>query len=443
MSLKRGLVYTLLTQAPTLLLYFVASMVMTRLLGETGRGEYTLITNLSTFLAMFMSLNVGFGITYFISKQPDDRVRLIGTATTVLLLNALLVPVILLITALVPSLSSIIMPESRMHWGYWGFVYVNVMLSLLNTTISSVLLGYKRFSALNWMSLLNAGLSAGAMLILFFAPNDPGNDSLPVVLIVSTITVTCVSVVWCMLYAVHVGVAPKPVLSWPTLRPIVIFSLIGHVSNLINLINYRFDVWVVDTYRGAAELGLYAVAVGVAQLLFNIPEPFSRVVQPYLFGQVKNEMLTRFKAIARINFTVLLGLALVMALSAHIFLPMLFGEAFARSVSPLRLLLPGVVLSGTAKLLAQLVIQSGLQHFNLIGASVAAVVTIILDLLLIPHMGIHGAAIASSISYAVVLGIILLTLRWKMNITIHDVFFLRWSDIKVLSRNLPWTTPRG
>ncbi|HRF78798.1 MAG TPA: polysaccharide biosynthesis C-terminal domain-containing protein, partial [Flavobacteriales bacterium] len=198
-----------------------------------------------------------------------------------------------------------------------------------------------------------------------------------------------------------------------------------------------------DTYKGAAELGLYAVAVGVAQLLFNIPEPFSRVVQPYLFGQVKNEMLSRFKAIARINFTVLVGLALVMAFSAHLFMPMLFGEAFERSVSPLRLLLPGVVLSGAAKLLAQLVIQGGFQHFNLIGASVAAVITITLDLLLIPHMGIQGAAIATSISYAVVLGIILLTLRWKMNITIHDVFILRWRDIKVLSKNLPWTTPRG
>lgn len=444
MSLKRGLVYTLLTQAPTLLLYFVASTVMTRLLGETGRGEYSLITNLSTLLAMFMSLNVGFGITYFISKQPDDRVRLIGTAATILLLNALLVPVILLLTAAMPSFSGIIMPESRMHWGYWGFVYVNVMLSLVNTTISSVMLGYKRFSALNWMSLLNAGLSAIGMLILFLAPNgEPGDDSLPAVLIVSTITLACVSVVWCLLYVVHVGVVPKPVLSWPTLRPIVVFSLIGHVSNLINLINYRFDVWVVDTYKGAAELGLYAVAVGVAQLLFNIPEPFSRVVQPYLFGQVRNEMLTRFKAIARINFTVLVGLALMMALCAHLFMPMLFGEAFARSVSPLRLLLPGVVLSGAAKLLAQLVIQGGLQHFNLIGASVAAVITITLDLLLIPQMGIQGAAIATTISYAVVLGIILLTLRLKMNITIHDVFILRWSDIKVLSRNLPWTTPRG
>ncbi|MCC6541793.1 MAG: oligosaccharide flippase family protein, partial [Flavobacteriales bacterium] len=88
MSLKRGLFYTLLAQAPTLVLYFVASTVMTRMLGDVGRGEYTLITNLSTLLAMLMSLNIGFGVTYFISKQPEDRSRIIGTATTAFLLNA-------------------------------------------------------------------------------------------------------------------------------------------------------------------------------------------------------------------------------------------------------------------------------------------------------------------------------------------------------------------
>jgi O-antigen/teichoic acid export membrane protein len=441
MSLKRGLFYTLLAQAPTLVLYFVASTVMTRMLGDVGRGEYTLITNLSTLLAMLMSLNIGFGVTYFISKQPEDRSRIIGTATTAFLLNALLVPVILWVIAAFPSFTDIVMPDTRIHWAYWAFVYANVMLSLLNTTISSILLGHKRFNVLNWMSLLNAGLSAGGMLTLFLLP-DPmiGADRLPAVLIVSTITVALVALGWCALYLRFVRVTPRPILVWSVLRPMVFFSLIGHLSNLINLINYRFDVWVVDQYRGAAELGLYAVAVGVAQLLFNIPEPFSRVVQPYLFGQKRNEMLSSFRSIARINFTVLLALASFLALIAPWLVPFLFGDTFAPSVRPLRFLLPGIVLSGAAKLLAQLVIQGGLQHFNLLATTCAAVITITLDLLLIPIWGIDGAAIATTISYGVVLLIILATIRWKLNLPIHDLFLMRWMDVTVLTRHLPWKT---
>lgn len=441
MSLKRGLFYALLTQAPTLLLYFVASTVMTRLLGEVGRGEYALITNLATLLTLFMSLNVGFGVTYFISKYPENRSRLIGTASTMLLLNALVVPLLLWGASAWPSFTHVMMPDDRLRFPYWAFIYVSVMLNLLSTTVSAVLLGFKKFQALNWMSMLTAGISAAGMLVLYSLPErSVPADRLPLVLIVTTATAALVALAWCGLYMVHVKLKVRPTFSWAVLRPIIGFSLVGHVSNMINLINYRFDVWVVDQYQGTAELGLYAVAVGVAQLLFNIPEPFSRVVQPYLFGQVKDEMLSRFKAVARINFSVLLTLAIGLAMAAPWVMPLLFGDTFAASVSPLRFLLPGIVFSGAAKLLAQLVVQGGLQHFNLIGTACAAAITIALDLLLIPVWGIQGAAIATTISYGVVLLIILFTLRWRMRIPVHDLFLLRWRDVQVLAKNIPWTT---
>lgn len=443
MSLKRGLFYTLLTQAPTLLLYFAASTLMTRMLGDVGRGEYALLTNHSILLSLFASFNIGFGVTYFISKQPDDRTTVIRTAATILLLNTLVVPAMLFLTALSSSASGVMMPDGRHDWLYWGFVYANVMMSLLNTTIGAVLLGYKRFSVLNWMSMLNAGLSALGMLLLFVLRDTYlGPDMLPAVLLVSTICVALISITWCVLYAIHVRVLPKPLLAWKALRPVISFSLVGHLSNIINLINYRFDVWVVDQYQGAAELGLYAVAVGVAQLLFNIPEPFSRVVQPYLFGQVQNEMLSRFKAVARINFTVLLLLAALLALLSPWLVPALFGEEFRPSVAPLWWLLPGIVLSGAAKLLAQLVIQGGLQRFNLIGTAVAACFTITLDLLLIPRWGIQGAALATTISYGVVLAIILFTIRVRMGIPVHDLFLIRSTDVSVLLKNIPRSVGR-
>jgi O-antigen/teichoic acid export membrane protein len=235
-----------------------------------------------------------------------------------------------------------------------------------------------------------------------------------------------------VLYAVYVKRTPVPVWAWADLKPILAFSLVGHLSNVVNLINYRFDVWVVEEYRDTAQLGLYATAVGVAQLLFYVPEPFSRVVQPYLFGQVKDEMVSRFKAVARLNFTALLVLAAGLAALAHWVLPLLYGEEFAPSAGPLRMLLPGIVFMGAAKLLTQLVVQGGLQRFNLLATSLAAVLTITLDLLLIPRWGIHGAAVATSIAYAVTLLTLLYTIRWRMGVPVHDLFLLRPSDLSYL-----------
>lgn len=436
--MKRGILYTFLAQAPALFLYFLASTLMTRMLGDVGRGEYTLITNHVALLNLVLGMNIGFGIIVFISKPSSDHAAVIGTATTLLLFNIVAVPFILF--AIDRSfLREAMMPDQRLHWTYWAFIYISVIAGFINSSVSAILLGLKKFGVLNWMSVLNAGLSALGFLTIFLIRDEAILvDAFPAVIGVSSIAMVIISLAWCLLYALHVRIPPVPVWKWSVISPILSFSLVGHLSNLINLINYRFDVWVVDRYQGAAELGLYAVAVGLGQLLFNVPEPFSRVVQPYLFGQVKNEMLHRFKAVARLNFTALSVLAVGLALIAHWIVPLLFGPAFQPSVIPLQLLLPGIVLSGATKLLSQLVTHGGLQRYNLIATASAALLTIILDLVLIPRWGMHGAAIATTCSYSLVLLIILYVIRWRMNIPIQDLFLLRPSDIAALKRHLPW-----
>lgn len=432
MSLKRSILYTSLAQVPTLLLYFAASMLMTRLLGDEGRGAYALITNQSALLSLLLSLNIGYGISYFASKSDSAR-TVVGTATTLLLVNLLLAPLLLALLRAVPAASQVLMPARAEHWLYWGFVYTSIMLSLLNTAALSMLLSQKRFRELNLSSIIGASVSAIGFAALFlFRDRIEPDRMLPAVLIVTISGQAVITGLSCLLYAMHIGLRPAPIWDWPAMRPILAFSMVGYLSTLVNMVNYRFDTWVVNHYHGTASLGLYAVGVGLAQLLFHVPEPFARVVQPYLFGGRDAAMLERFKAVARINFTVVLVLAALLALLAPWVVTLLFGEVFAGSVLPLRLLLPGIVLNCAFKLLAQLVVQGGLQRFNLIAAMLGAACTIALDFALIPRMGIAGAAIASSIAYAAVLAVVLHAIRNRMGIAVRDLFLVRASDIRAL-----------
>jgi glycosyltransferase involved in cell wall biosynthesis/O-antigen/teichoic acid export membrane protein len=430
LSFKRSIFYTFLTQAPTLLLYFVSSTLITRLLGDVGRGEYALLTNQVALLAMLVSFNVGFGITFFTSKAGGPTKSIVGTASTMLLLDIVVVPLMLLAVSGSDRLTELLMPRGRTQWLYWGYVYLSIILSLVNTAVSAFLLGMKRFKTLNWMGILNAGLSAVAFFILYFVRDGmEASAVLPTVLAVSAAAMTIQTMIWVVIYVTDVGIPPIPTWTWSILKPILAFSLVGHLTNLINLINYRFDIWVIGDKLGASELGIYTVAVGVAQLLFYIPDPFSRVVQPYLFGQLKDEMLERFKTVARLNFTAVLGLAILVAITAKWMLPLLFGEVFSASVPALYLLLPGIVLSSSSKLLAPLIVHGGLQRVNLYAISVAAVLTIVLDLIMVPIWGIEGAAVATSIVYLVIILTMLFTIRFHMGIPVYDLFLIRRSDI--------------
>lgn len=438
--MKRGILYTFLTQVPTLLLYFVASTMMTRLLGDVGRGEFALLNNQVVLFSLVTSLNLGLGITYFTAKASNDLRRSVGTAATLLLLTVLVLPLLLWVLSGSTKMTALLMPDHRTQWTYWGFVYLSIVLGLVSAAIGAVMLGLKKFRILNGMTILNSAMSATAFFALYLLRDRlETKDMLPAVLTITLSILIIQTSVWILQYAIHVKMIPLPVWSWPLIRPMLAFSMVGYFSNLINLVNYRFDVWVVDQYHGVAALGLYAVAVGTGQLLFYVPDPFSRVVQPYLFGQVDNEMLARYKAVARLNFTSLLVLGLFMGLMAPWVLPLLFGEVFAGSVLALQLLLPGIIFSGATKILSQLVIQQGQQSFNLLATAVGAIFTIGLDLLLIPAWGIEGAAVASTLSYLMILVVILIVIRRRSAIPLHDMFLLRISDYRLLRQQLKWT----
>ncbi len=430
MSLGRGIVFTFLAQAPTLVLYFVSSVFMTRLLGEAGRGSYTLLQSLVVLLSMLFGFSMALGITYHTAKGRESTVRVVRIAATGLLLNMVLVPLMLALVFLDPALRNIFLDPGITHWGYYMYVLVAIIAGMVNGYISSIFLGLKKFRIINRLGIFFAGLNAVGISLLYMAKESfPVEQALPLVLAISIACILIMTLIWCVSYAREVGIMPVPTFDLAVLRPFFAFVLINYLSDLINLVNYRFDVWVVGKYAGTAELGLYAVAVGLGQLFFYVPEPFSRVVQPYLYEGLNPATISKYKFISRVNFTLVAGLCLVLGLSAAWVIPLLYGDAFLPSAPTLYWLLPGIAFISSSKLLTPLIIQGGLIRFNLYATSTTAVITIFLDFALVPVYGIKGAALASTVAYGCLLAFQCAVVKVKMNIRIHDIFMATPADI--------------
>ncbi len=433
MSIQRSIFYTFLAQAPTLLLFFVASTLMTNLLGDEGRGAFALMQNLVVFLMMALGFNFSLGLMYHTARSGGDQRVPVGMASSLFIINLLAVPAILLLIVLSDRLRGIFFPGQLAHPMYYAYVAVSVLMGQTITFIAAMVQGLKLFGVLNRMSILAAAFSCAGFTViwLFRADIEPGHI-LPYALAITLSGVCAQAMIWCITYIRRIGLPPIPTRNWSVIKPFMVFSLTGYLVNLINLVNYRFDIWVVDQFVGTANLGLYAVAVGMGQLFFNIPDPLSRVVQPYLYASNSEEMMRRFQVVARLNFTLVAGLCAFTALIAPWLLPLLFGQEFTGSVTALRWLLPGIVFCSAYKLLAVVLTQRGLLRFNLYGAIIAAVTTVVLDLLLIPRIGINGAAIASTIAYLAILTVTCLVLRFRLKIPVADLFLMRPSDIGFL-----------
>jgi O-antigen/teichoic acid export membrane protein len=80
--------------------------------------------------------------------------------------------------------------------------------------------------------------------------------------------------------------------------------------------------------------------------------------------------------------------------------PVVFGEDFADAVTPMLILLPSMWFLGIALAIGSTLRGYGRPGLASILAGLSMVVTIGLDLILIPDYGVTGAAVASAVAYA-------------------------------------------
>jgi O-antigen/teichoic acid export membrane protein len=97
-------------------------------------------------------------------------------------------------------------------------------------------------------------------------------------------------------------------------------------------------------------------------------------------------------------FLTLAGAVIMFVVSRELIL-LVFGPAMTPALVPLWLLLPGIVFMAAAKVISSYLSGIGKPIYTTYIAAGAVIVTVVLDLALIPPYGISGAAIASTITY--------------------------------------------
>jgi O-antigen/teichoic acid export membrane protein len=97
-------------------------------------------------------------------------------------------------------------------------------------------------------------------------------------------------------------------------------------------------------------------------------------------------------------FFTLIGAVVMFVISRQLILT-IFGPAMIPAVQPLWLLLPGIVTLTVAKIITSYLSGIGKPIYSTYLAAGSMILTVALDLLLIPRYGISGAAAASSIVY--------------------------------------------
>lgn len=202
------------------------------------------------------------------------------------------------------------------------------------------------------------------------------------------------------------------------LRRALSFGVKGYAGNALQVLNYRVDFFILSAVTSAAAVGHYSVAVAMTTVLWLLPQALADVLFPRVAalsadGHASADEQRAFVEAKSVRHTALLVAVSTVVLAVGIVLLAVpvFGEDFRDAIDLGLIRLPGVALLGIAGILSATVLGRGHPEYGLYTALIVTPSTMALYALLIPSLEATGAALASSLSFAISFALSLLFYR--------------------------------
>jgi O-antigen/teichoic acid export membrane protein len=208
----------------------------------------------------------------------------------------------------------------------------------------------------------------------------------------------------------------------------------GQIGNLATFFNYRLDVFIVNYFLNPSQVGLYAVGVLVSESLWQVPQAAAVTLLPRTARTLGEQDISFTCAVIRQVFALTCISGIVLALLSPIVIPVVFGGRFSPSVTVVFWILPGTIAFAAGKVVSAELAARGKPEYSSIFACVALAVTVVLDVALIPRMGISGAALASSVAYLVDALLITMALKREIRVRWADLLFPSTADLAIYSQ---------
>ena len=250
--------------------------------------------------------------------------------------------------------------------------------------------------------LVPLGMAAGMALLLWIGVANP---ALAAASYVAATSVTAI-VGWLLLRRLRtaLGEAPSETLRAEEIADLRSSSTAFMVIAMQNLVVSLTDTVMLGVLADATAVGLYGVALRVTSLGNLVLAAVNGVVGPRFAGLAATGDRDALRRLARTSTRAMAGASLVMFAALIAFrepILTLFGQEFAAAQSAFVVLSLGqMVVLGTGPV-AYLLMMSGHQRFHRNGLTIAALANVTLNVLLIPPLGILGAAIATTASLGV------------------------------------------
>lgn len=393
------------------LVNFILRIVLGRELGPEGLGVYTLAFTIYLFGVQFAAFGIGSAQTFYIAESIDNHPTIrkyVSSGMTSSIITGILMGVGFFYLAPYIAISFFKNPElvGLIQLISLTFPFIAIQKSVLGT-----LNGFRTMHLYALINILQniSTVSLSVILVLVFRM---GVQGAVVGLVAPTIIIGILSP---LLIREHLGL-DHSLWDIPAIRATTVFGFYAVLANSVSYLNNQINSVFIGYYLNPTEVGIFAVAVLLSQTLTLIPNAIQTVTNPVMATLNAKEDLEGVRRIfystLRKSFFIAAGSAVLLAVFSPFIISLLFGEKFLTSYISLLLLLPGSVILASYMAVGTTLASIGKVHIIFRIGIISVVINIIMNILLIPSVGIEGAAIATSMTAIINFGITVTVVRY-------------------------------
>lgn len=421
----KDIILTFLTKVVYLGGSFIVSILLARLLGAEGKGVVTTLFVVPNILISLADMGVRQAAAYTIGQRKYSVQKVFSSSLSLWIISSAVSILLLLLYYTLPITTSY-------HWGLIVIAILLVPIKILDSYYYGIHQGLQQIGPMNIRHLV--AFSVRLIIVVFFVWMIPTHVfGAAAAMVVSALAVGFYSY-WILKGKVRFTFYRKMDLPTQLFKQGIMFA----IALFILTINYRVDILLLEPLVTPAEVGQYSVGVGLAELIWQLPNAIGTV----LFASSANsktdeEAAKRSARLLRVSLIFLIFAGILFALTSHLIVPFIYGTEFAPASGVINRLLPGVLLVVIIQVLHASLSGRG---YPLIGVKLfifAILVNIILNLLLIPRLGINGAAYASTISYAIGGSGYAWLFAKKEKMSVKELVCIQKEDLQLIRQKLP------
>ncbi|AIC96097.1 flippase [Shouchella lehensis] len=400
---------------------FLTTILIARLLGAEGNGVFFIALSIMTFSSVISRLGMDNALLKYsaLSHTDNNTSWLKGVIKqsflTVLIVGALITLLLQIISPLLGGIfndSSLIIPLQLMAFAIIPFSIFNLNSELLKSMGKPKVALAIQSPALHLIFLLT--------LILFSQNISPYRVVLLYVIATFVVLIISIIVVKKNLPLDYNKVEPEN-----DYRSFMRTALPLLWVNALNVLISTTDIFMLGFWTSTDDVGVYSAVMRVVLFSSMILVSINSIVAPKfatLWDKKEYKKLEKFSSDVTIGMT---GLSFIILLPFLLFPTVImsfFGESFATGDKPLMIMAIGQFFVLATGPVGYLLMMSGHEKFYRNNVIISAVLNVLLNLTLIPFLGINGAALSTSISLIVKNILAVLYVRKKISIKLFKIF---------------------